>query len=388
MKEKSIPFNRPYMTGKELSYIAQAHAHGCLAGDGPFTKKCQTWIERRTGSCKTLLTHSCTAALEMAAILAGIGPGDEIIMPSYTFVSTANAFVLRGGVPVFVDIRPDTLNMDEKLIEAAITPRTKAIVPVHYAGVACEMDTILAIAKRHKLVVIEDAAHGIMSAYKGKFLGALGHLGAYSFHETKNIISGEGGALLVNDPRFIERAEIVREKGTNRSQFFRGQVDKYTWVDIGSSYLPGEVIAAFLWAQMEKAEKITAKRLNIWKRYHKILEPLETAGKLRRPIVPRSCRHNAHMYYVLLPSGTDCQKVLSELGRNGISSVFHYVPLHSSLAGKRKGRVHGDLAITNSVSERLIRLPLWVGLTAAQQNKVAAVLEKALQVSPKNRIRK
>ena len=341
MKKENIPFNRPHMTGKELSYIAQAHANGRLAGDGPFTQKCQGWLEKRTGSGKALLTHSCTAALEMAAILDGIRPGDEIIMPSYTFVSTANAFALRGGVPVFVDIRPDTLNMDEKLIEAAITPRTKAIAPVHYAGVACEMDVIMDIAKRHKLVVIEDAAHGIMSAYKGKSLGALGHLGAYSFHETKNIISGEGGALLINDPRFIERAEIVREKGTNRSQFFRGQVDKYTWVDIGSSYLPGEVIAAFLWAQMEEARAITAKRLKIWERYHKALAPLEVAGKLRRPIVPGSCRHNAHMYYVLLSPGADCQRILTEFGRKNILAVSHYVPLHSSPAGKLYGRAQG-----------------------------------------------
>ena len=388
MKEKKIPFNRPYMTGKELSYIAEAHANGCLAGDGPFTKKCQGWIEKRTGCTKALLTHSCTAALEMAAILADIQPGDEVIMPSYTFVSTANAFVLRGGVPVFVDIRPDTLNIDEKLIEAAITPRTKAIVPVHYAGVACEMEVILDIAKRHKLLVIEDAAHGIMSTYKGKCLGAMGHLGSYSFHETKNIISGEGGALLINDLRFIERAEIIREKGTNRSQFFRGQVDKYTWVDIGSSYLPGEVIAAFLWAQMEEAERITATRLKIWEQYHKALAPLEAAGMLRRPIVPGSCRHNAHMYYILLSPGTDRQAIFDEFERNRISSVFHYVPLHSSPAGKQHGRTHGDLVVTNSVSERLIRLPLWVGLTAAQQNKVAEVLEKALRVHPKVRARK
>ncbi len=379
MKEKSIPFNRPYMTGKELSYIAQAHANGRLAGDGPFTKKCQAWLEDRTGSSKGLLTHSCTAALEMAAILAEICPGDEIIMPSYTFVSTANAFALRGGVPVFVDIRLDTLNIDEKLIEAAITPRTKAIVPVHYAGVACEMDAIMDIARRHKLLVIEDAAHGIMSAYNGKSLGAIGHLAAYSFHETKNISSGEGGALLINDSRFIERAEVIREKGTNRGQFFRGQVDKYTWVDIGSSYLPGEVIAAFLWAQMKEAKTITSARLNIWERYHKTLAHLEAAGMLRRPIIPGSCRHNAHMYYVLLSPGTDRQRILDELNRNGIKTLFHYVPLHSSPAGKLHGRTHGDLVVTNSVSERLIRLPLWVGLTATQQNKVVRVLEKALR---------
>lgn len=379
MKRKYIPFNRPYMTGRELKYIAKAHENGHLAGNQEFTKKCQAWLEKSAGAEKALLTHSCTAALEMAAILAGIQPGDEVIMPSYTFVSTANAFVLRGGVPVFVDIRPDTLNLDETKIEAAITPRTKAIVPVHYAGVACEMDVILDIARRHNLLVIEDAAHGIMSAYKGRPLGAIGHLNAYSFHETKNIISGEGGALLITDPRFIERAEILREKGTNRSQFFRGQVDKYTWVDIGSSYLPGEVIAAFLWAQMEKAEDITAKRLKIWQRYHKALAPLETAGLLRRPIVPEGCRHNAHMYYALLSPGTDRQAILDEFSRNGILSVFHYVPLHSSPAGQRYGRAHGDLIVTNSVAERLIRLPLWIRLKKTQQAKVIKVLTKALR---------
>jgi dTDP-4-amino-4,6-dideoxygalactose transaminase len=381
--KKYISFNRPYMTGKELANIAEAHSNLKLAGDGPFTQRCQAWLEERTGVKKALLTHSCTAALEMAAILVGIRPGDEVIMPSYTFVSTANAFVLRGGVPVFVDIRSDTLNINEKLIERAITSRTKAIVAVHYAGVACEMDAIMKIAKRHGLVVIEDAAHGIMASYKGRSLGALGHLAAYSFHETKNIISGEGGALLVNDPRFIDRAEIIREKGTNRSRFFRGQTDKYTWVDIGSSYLPGEVIAAFLWAQMDKAKKITRMRLDIWERYHKILAPLESAGLLQRPIVPDQCRHNAHMYYVLIPPGTDRQAILGELRRNGVSSVFHYVPLHSSPAGKKFGRAHGDFPITDSVSERLIRLPLWVGLTAVQQNKVAKVLKEALLKHPR-----
>jgi dTDP-4-amino-4,6-dideoxygalactose transaminase len=275
----NIPFNKPYMTGKELWYIAQAHHNGWLAGDGGFTKRCNAWLEQRTGARRALLTHSCTAALEMAAILADFQPGDEVIMPSYTFVSTANAFVLRGAVPVFVDIRPDTLNLDERLIEAAITPRTRAIVPVHYAGVGCEMDTIMAIAQRHKLLVIEDAAQGIMSSYKGRPLGGIGHLAALSFHETKNIIPGEGGALLVNDPELAERAEIIREKGTNRSQFFRGQVDKYTWVDIGSSYLPSELIAAFLWAQMEEADAITERRLNIWRRYHDAFADLERRGQ-------------------------------------------------------------------------------------------------------------
>jgi len=362
MNANSIPFNKPYMTGRELWYIAQAHTNGHLAGDGMFTKKCHAWLEARTGAYKALLTHSCTAALEMAAILVNIQPGDEVIMPSYTFVSTANAFVLRGGVPVFVDIRTDTLNIDETKIEAAITPRTKAIVPVHYAGVACEMDTIMNIAQRHNLLVIEDAAQGIMSTYKSKPLGSIGHLGAYSFHETKNIISGEGGALLINDECLAERAEIIREKGTNRSQFFRGQVDKYTWVDIGSSFLPGEVIAAFLWAQMEEAQSITDKRITIWHQYHEALAPLEAAGKLRRPVIPDSFIHNAHMYYILLDSLETRTRLISHLNGEGINAVFHYVPLHNSPAGRQYGRVYGDLNNTVDISNRLLRLPLWVGV--------------------------
>jgi dTDP-4-amino-4,6-dideoxygalactose transaminase len=368
---KNIPFNKPYMTGRELWYIAQAHTNGHLAGDGMFTKKCHAWLEARTGAHKALLTHSCTASLDMAAMLADIRPGDEVIMPSYTFVSTANAFVLRGGIPVFVDIRPDTLNIDETLIETAITPRTKAIVPVHYAGVACEMDTIMSIAQRHKLLVIEDAAQAVMSAYKGKPLGAIGHLGAYSFHETKNIISGEGGALLVNDDRFAERAEIIREKGTNRSQFFRGQIDKYTWVDIGSSYLPGEVIAAFLWAQMEEAQSITERRLDIWRRYHEALAPLEGAGKLRRPIIPKECQHNAHMYYILLESLEKRTEVIARLKQQNVHAVFHYVPLHNSPAGKKYGRTNGELRHTGDLADRLLRLPLWVGMDEAQDRVIA-----------------
>lgn len=378
MKDSNIPFNKPYMTGRELDCIAKAHANRHLSSNGSFTKNCQTWLENNMGVKKALLTHSCTAALEMASILADIRNGDEVIMPSFTFVSTANAFVMRGAVPVFVDIRPDTLNMDEKLIEAAITPRTKVIVPVHYAGVACEMDAIMEIAQKHKLLVIEDAAHAIMSSYKGRSLGTIGHLGAYSFHDTKNIMAGEGGALLVNDQGFIERAEIIREKGTNRSQFFRGQVDKYSWVDIGSSYSPGEIIAAFLWAQMQEAGNITSMRLGIWQKYHDLLFSLETAGKLRRPIVPKDCQHNAHMYYVLLSHGIDRQKILDELGNNEIGAVFHYVPLHSSLAGQRYGRTYGEMAITDSVSERLIRLPLWIGLTESQQESVIETLARAL----------
>ena len=341
-----IPFNKPYMTGKELWYISQAHASGHLAGDGQFTKKCNAWLEQRTGSQKALLTHSCTAALEMAAMLTDVGPGDEVIMPSYTFVSTANAFVLRGATPVFVDIRPDTLNIDETKIEAAITPLTRAIVPVHYAGVSCEMDTIMDIARRHNLLVIEDAAQGIMSTYKGRPLGSIGHMAALSFHETKNIISGEGGALLINDPRFVERAEMIREKGTNRSQFFRGQVDKYTWVDIGSSYLPGEIVAAFLWAQMEEADAINKRRLDIWANYHQWFVSLEKDGKVQRPTVPRECVHNAHMYYLLLPSLEKRTALIERLRSKGVHTVFHYIPLHSSPRGKTVGRSAGDMTNT------------------------------------------
>lgn len=367
---KIIPFNKPYMTGKELWYIAQAHTKGNLAGNGDFTRMCNAWLEKHTGCSKALLTHSCTGALEMAAILADIKPGDEVIMPSYTFVSTANAFVLRGGIPVFVDIRPDTLNIDESKIEAAITPKTKAIVAVHYAGVACEMDFIMAIAQRNNILVIEDAAQGIMSTYKGRALGSIGHMGTYSFHETKNIIAGEGGALLINDDRFAERAEILWEKGTNRSQFFRGQVDKYTWVDIGSSYLPGEVIAAFLSAQIEEADQITQNRLKIWSFYHQALAQLETFGKLRRPIIPIECKHNAHMYYILLPDFKIRREVIDNLKEAGIHAVFHYVPLHNAPYGKNHGRTTGDLPITIMASDCLLRLPLWVGVEAYQQKIV------------------
>jgi dTDP-4-amino-4,6-dideoxygalactose transaminase len=375
-----VPFNKPYMTGKELYYIAQANFNHIMAGDGPFTMKCHGWIEKRSGCNKALLTHSCTAALEMAALLLDIQPGDEIIVPSYTFVSTANAFVLRGGVPVFVDIREDTLNLDESLIEAAITTRTKAIAPVHYAGVACEMDTIMAIAKRHNLKVVEDAAQGVMASYKGRALGSIGDLGAYSFHETKNVISGEGGALLVNGPELALRAEIIREKGTDRSRFFRGEVDKYTWQEVGSSFLPSELIAAFLWAQFEEADLITEDRLVSWHRYHDMLESLELTGIIRRPIVPDNCQHNAHMYYVLMAPEVDRQKVLDEFKHNDIGAVFHYVPLHSSPAGQLYGRAHGELNVTNSSSDRLIRLPLWVGLTEHQQVRVVDVLTNSLKI--------
>ncbi|ADC62721.1 dTDP-4-amino-4,6-dideoxygalactose transaminase [Allochromatium vinosum] len=370
----NIPFNKPYMTGKELWYIAQAHANGHLAGDGQFTKQCSIWLEARTGASKALLTHSCTAALEMAAILADLQPGDEVIMPSYTFVSTANAFVLRGAVPVFVDIRPDTLNIDETLIEAAITERTKAIVPVHYAGVGCEMDTIMEIARRHGLLVIEDAAQGVMASYKGRALGSIGHLGCLSFHETKNIISGEGGALLINAPELAERAEIIREKGTNRSLFFRGQVDKYTWVDLGSSYLPSELVAAFLWAQMEEADAITQRRLTLWNVYHQWLAPTEAEQRCRRPIVPSVCHHNAHMYYLLLADLDMRQRFIAGLKAREIHPVFHYVPLHSAPAGQRWGRPHGELPNTESLADRLVRLPLWLGLEEDQPRVIRELL--------------
>jgi dTDP-4-amino-4,6-dideoxygalactose transaminase len=378
MSDKEIPFNWPHMSGKELEYIAQAHANAHLAGDGPFTHRCHEWIEARTGSVRALLTHSCTGALEMCALLLDIAAGDEVIMPSYTFVSTANAFVLRGAVPVFVDVREDTLNIDERLIEEAITSRTRAIVAVHYAGMPCDMDAILAIARRHGLRVVEDAAQGVMATYKGRALGSLGDLGAYSFHETKNLISGEGGCLLVNSPELVPRAEVIREKGTDRSRFYRGQVDKYTWQDLGSSFLPGELVAAFLWAQLEDAEGITARRLAAWRRYHERIEPLEARGLLRRPIVPADCGQNGHLYYVLLAPGVDRDRVLAEFKRKEIGSLFHYVPLHSSPAGRRYGRTHGALPVTESAWMRLIRLPLWSGMSEELQDRVVKALELAL----------
>lgn len=373
VSELKIPFNKPYLTGRELHFVAEAHANGQLAGDGAFTKRCSTWLEQRTGCDQALLTHSCTAALEMGALLADIEPGNEVIMPSYTFVSTANAFVLRGGVPVFVDVRPDTLNIDETLIEAAISPRTKAIVPVHYAGVACEMDHIGEIAARHRLMVIEDAAQAVLSSYKGKPLGSFGALGCYSFHETKNIISGEGGALIVNRPELAERAEIIREKGTNRSRFFRGQVDKYSWVDVGSSYLPGEVISAFLWAQMQEAEVIAARRQELWQYYHHGLESLEQAGRLRRPVVPQGCEHNAHMYYLILGGLDERTRFIDFMRQRGITCVFHYVPLHSSPFGQARGRVSGTCLHTDDLADRLVRLPLWLGIEEVQSRIVEAV---------------
>lgn len=378
---EKIPFNLPYLTGKEIEYIAQAQLNKQLSGDGTFTKHCHNWLEQHVDCSKALLTHSCTAALEMAALLLNIQKGDEVIMPSYTFVSTANAFVLQGGVPVFVDIRQDTLNINEQLIAAAITPKTRAIVPVHYAGVACEMDAIMDIAAHHELKVIEDAAQGLMSYYKGRALGGIGDFGTYSFHETKNIISGEGGALLINRPEFTVQAEIIREKGTDRSRFIRGEVDKYTWQDVGSSYLPSDMIAAFLWAQLEESEKITQRRLAVWEYYHERLKTLEDMGLLQRPVVPSSCQHNAHMYYVILSTEINRQLLLNELNNNNIKALTHYVPLHSSHAGLRYGRVHGDLTVTDSLASRIVRLPIWVGLSNQNQDIVIEQLYNALNKS-------
>ena len=370
-----IPFNKPYFTGRELAYLAQVLDSDHLSGDGQFTHKCHAWLEESTDSQKALLTHSCTAALEMAAMLVDICVGDEIIMPSYTFVSTANAFVLRGGIPVFVDIRLDTLNIDESLIEAAITSRTKAIVPVHYAGVACEMDTIMDIANRHCLFVIEDAAQALGSEYKGRALGSIGHLGCYSFHATKNIQCGEGGALLINDSQFVQRAEIIREKGTNRSQFFRGNVDKYSWVDLGSSYLPSELSAAFLLAQLESASGITVSRLEIWDNYNRLLsENSEDAIRLQPQASP-DVVHNAHMYYLLLSSEQKRVELMGKLKGSNILSAPHYIPLHSSTSGMKFGKVAGTMKVTELISPRLLRLPLWMGLTLAEQVKIAGIVK-------------
>lgn len=359
-----IPFYKPYLTGNELTYIEQAWRNGKLSGDGAFTKKCQEWLCESVGCLKALLTQSGTAALEMAAILMDFQPGDEFIVPSYTFVSSVNALVLRGGVPVFVDIRADTINLDETLIEAAITPQTKAIVVVHYAGVGCDMNKIMEIAHRHGLWVIEDAAHGILSKWQGKPLGGLGHLAALSFHDTKNIISGEGGALLINDPQFLSRAEVIREKGTDRSRFLRGEVDKYTWIDIGSSFLPSEITAAFLWAQLECAEEITQRRLSIWQTYHAAFDSLEKKGKFKRPIIPSDCAHNAHMYYLVHETPEQATYFIDQLKQKNIQAVRHYVPLHDSPGGKKYGRSEGNYSITDHMADCLVRLPLWIGMEA------------------------
>ncbi|MFC9711219.1 dTDP-4-amino-4,6-dideoxygalactose transaminase [Paenibacillus sp. NPDC056933] len=365
-----IPFNKPAITGKEAVYVSEAIISGHLSGDGGFTKKCNEWFEKNFEANKALLTTSCTHALEMAAILIDIKAGDEVIMPSYTFVSTANAFVVRGAKIVFVDVRPDTMNMNENLIEGAITSKTKAIVPVHYAGVSCDMDTIMELAKKYNLIVVEDAAQGVMSTFKGKKLGTIGHLGCYSFHETKNYNCGEGGALIINDKRFIERAEIIREKGTNRARFFRGQVDKYSWVDIGSSYLPSELNAAFLFAQLENSELINAYRLDCWETYYKGLKELEVSGKIELPTVPGNISHNAHMFYLKAANLDERTRLINHLKSRHIQSVFHYIPLHSSQAGKEYGRLSGEDIYTTQESERLIRLPLYYNITLDEINKV------------------
>lgn len=358
-----ISFNVPPYVGNEMEYIQQAVDVRKICGDGQFTKKCNAWIEEKTGTSKALLTTSCTHATEMAAILCDIKPGDEVIMPSYTFVSTADAFVLRGAKAVFVDIRPDTMNIDESLIEAAITEKTKAIVPVHYAGVACEMDTIMALAKKYNLKVVEDAAQGVMSTYKGKALGSIGDFGCYSFHETKNYSMGEGGALLIRSVDDVERAEIIREKGTNRSKFFRGQIDKYTWVEAGSSYLPSELNAAYLYAQLEKADVINDARMACWNTYYQELLSLKDAGKIDLPYVPEDCVHNAHMFYVKAKDLQERSALIAFLKENGIGCVFHYIPLHTAPAGKKYGRFAGEDKYTTKESERLARLPMYYGLS-------------------------
>jgi len=376
----AIAFNKAWAASRELEYLTQALESRRLAGDGPFTKRCNALIESLTGSPKALLTHSCTAALEMAAILAGVGPGDEVILPSFTFVSTANAFVLRGAVPVFVDVRRDTLNLDEALIERAITARTRAIAPVHYAGVGCEMDRIMEIASRHGLTVIEDAAQGLCASYNDRSLGAIGALGTLSFHESKNVLSGEGGALLINDPALLERAEIVREKGTDRSRFLRGEVDKYTWVDVGSSFLPSELVAAVLCAQLEEAHATTARRLEIWNDYREALTPLERKGLVQLPTVPEGVQHNAHIFFMLTPTAGHRTALASELQRRGVGTASHYVPLHASPAGRRFGRAaEASLPVTESIAECMVRLPLWPGMADRTDDicrEVAAAVEQ------------
>lgn len=375
----AIPFNRPYATGAEFDYIREAIANEHVSGNGPFTRRCTDQLQQELGSDRVLLTHSCTGALEMAMLLADVEPGDEVIVPSFAFPSLPNAIALRGGVPVFVDIRADTLNLDERLVEDAITARTRVLAPIDYAGVGSEMESFSALARAHGLVVVEDAAQGYGASYRGAPLGALADLACLSFHETKNVMCGEGGALLVNRREWVERAEIIQEKGTDRSKFFRGEVDKYTWVDLGSSYLVSDIGAAFLWAQLEHAHEITAKRVAIWDVYHEALEDLENDGRLRRPVVPEHCSHNAHMYYVLLETGRDRDRFIERLSEAGVGAVSHYVPLHSSPAGLRYGRVHGSLDVTDDVSERLLRLPLWVGMTEDDAAYVAEGFRRALE---------
>ncbi len=375
----SIPFNKPFIAGKELHYIAQAVTLGNIAGDGHFTRACSRMMEQRFGIRKILLTPSCTAALEMAAMLCELGPGDEVIMPSYTFVSTASAVVRLGARPVFVDIRPDTLNLDEALIEQAVTTRTKAIFPVHYAGVGCHMDRIMEIAQQHNLLVVEDAAQGVNASWGGRALGSIGHLGCYSFHETKNYICGEGGALCINDERFLRRAEILRDKGTNRQQFFRGEIDKYTWVDVGSSYVQNEIASAFLFGQLEMLETITARRREIYEHYSRRLIPLQEAGLLRLPLAPEECDSNYHLYYVLLSDEATRDGLLQHLKSQGIFAVFHYVPLHSSPKGQEYGYKDGDLPVTEDVSRRLIRLPFFHDLTTEEQDRVVDAIHHFFQ---------
>lgn len=358
----SILFNVPPYIGKEQDYIEKAIKSHKICGDGEFTRKCNEWIEEKTGVSKALLTTACSTALDMAAILTEVGPGDEVILPSFTFVSTANAFVLRGATLVFIDIRPDTQNIDEKLIEDAITDKTKVIVPVHYAGVGCEMDTIMEIARRHNLQVVEDAAQGVMSTYRGKALGSIGDYGCYSFHETKNYSMGEGGALLIKEKSKVDRAEIIREKGTDRSKFLRGAVDKYTWVDMGSSYLPSEMNAAYLYAQLEKADEINENRLASWNAYYEMLSPLADAGHIELPVIPKECKHNAHMFYIKTGDIEERTALAAHLKENGILAVFHYVPLHSAPAGPKFGRFHGEDVHTTNTFERLLRLPMYYGL--------------------------
>jgi dTDP-4-amino-4,6-dideoxygalactose transaminase len=377
----AIPFNRPYATGAEFDYIREAIANEHVSGNGPFTRRCTDQLRQELGSDRVLLTHSCTGALEMAMLLADVAPGDEVIVPSFAFPSLPNAIALRGGVPVFVDIRADTLNLDERLVEDAITARTRVLAPIDYAGVGSEMESFSALARAHGLVVVQDAAQGYGALYRGAPLGALADLACLSFHETKNVMCGEGGALLVNRREWVERAEIIQEKGTDRSKFFRGEVDKYTWVDLGSSYLVSDIGAAFLWAQLEHAHEITAKRLAIWDVYHEALEDLENDGGLRRPVVPDHCSHNAHMYYVLLEQGRDRDRFIERLGEAGVGAVSHYVPLHSSPAGLRYGRVHGSLEVTEDMSERLLRLPLWVGMTDDDVVYVAESLRRAVEAT-------
>ena len=361
-----VPFNKPFIVGKELYNIARTVVESHLSGDGPFTRRCQKWLEGRLGCGKALLTHSCTGALEMAAMLCGTGPGDEIIMPSFTFVSTANAFVLRGGRPVFIDIREDTLNIDETLIERAITSRTKAIVPVHYAGAACAMDEIMDIAKRHELFVVEDAAQALLSTHKDDYLGTIGHFGCLSFHETKNIISGEGGALLINNEKFVKQAEILWEKGTNRKKFFRGGEEKYTWIDIGSSFLPSELVAAFLFAQLEHAEKINAARSRLFEQYTQLLRPLEEKGAIRLPSAEPEKKGNGHIFHIIAGSLEERSRLIDFLQQNGILAVFHYVPLHSSPAGIKYGRTAGTMRVTDDLSERVLRLPIYYEMNKSE----------------------